>query len=101
MHDAYTADGPRYASRVQLREDPVEPKNTTTEEDDSEKITPLPDCLADGSNGVKGVDCKKPKAKKMCKNNLAPTLSAGEEQTCVILPACVAGDTTLVAPQCF
>jgi len=84
------------------REDPApEPTNNTTEEDDAETITPLPDCLADGSNGVKGVDCKKPKAKKMCKNNQEPTVLPNEERpNCVVLPTCDANPGMAVG-ECY
>jgi len=86
MNDAYPAGFPRYASRAQMRGDEPEPKNNTTEEDDAEKITPLPDC--NGKNGVKGVDCKKPKLKQLCPGNQEPKVQEGVENDCRIMKWC-------------
>lgn len=50
-------------------------------------MAPLPDCT--GAKGeVKGVDCKKAKAKKVCPGNQLPTVKDGEEVNCIVKPLC-------------
>lgn len=59
-------------------------RDTTTEEDAMEAITPLPAC--NGSNGPKGVNCRKVKLAPVCKGNKLPKLQPGEEAPCRLLP---------------
>jgi hypothetical protein len=58
---------------AQLRDDAevdsAPKRNNTSDEADTEKIPELPVC--DGSNGIKGVDCKAPKPVKEKKKSLA------------------------------
>ena len=69
-----------------------------SEEEAGEKIAPLPAC--DGSNGIKGVDCKKVKPLPPCRGNVGEKLGKGEEATCRVLPKCV-DNPGMPADECF
>ena len=99
MNDAYPEGFPRYASRVQLAGDDGPARNATTEEDDTAAETPLPVC--NGSNGIKGVDCRKAKLLKMCPGNMEPKLQAGEEKNCRIMKLCSANPGLAPGTECY
>jgi hypothetical protein len=72
-----------------MSEDPAEPRNNSTDEDDTAKETELPACVK-GDGKIPKVDCKPPKsmAKTMCPKNKKPKVQPGEEVTCTIWPLC-------------
>jgi hypothetical protein len=88
MNDAYPEGFPRYASRAQLKD----------ENDDTEAEASLPACLPDGSNKP---GCVVKKALKMCANNVAPNLKAGEEQDCIVWKNCADHPGLAAGTECY